>query len=138
MLKVLFLEDDPDQIFLYQKGFQLENIEMIGAQNGKEAEEKIQSENPDLMLVDILLKNENGLDVVEDLQKRNILKDIPIVIFTNYEKKEFQDRAVKLGAIDYFLKAEHVPEDMAKRIKWIASANGIDDEKNWMTKINFR
>lgn len=125
MLKVLFIEDDPDQIFLYQKGFELENIEMIVAQNGEEAEKRIKEEKPDVILLDILLKSENGLDVIEDMQKRGVLGNIPVIVFTNYEKKEFQDWAIKLGAIDYFLKSEHIPEDIAKRIKWIAYANGV-------------
>jgi DNA-binding NtrC family response regulator len=130
MLKVLFIEDDPDQLFLYQKGFELEKIEMIGAQNGKEAEEMIKKKKPDVILVDILLKSENGLDLMEDFQKRGVLGDIPVIIFTNYEKKEFQARAVKLGAIDYFLKSQHIPEDIAKRVKWIAMANGIEGRDN--------
>lgn len=126
MLKVLFVEDDPDQIFLYQKGFELESLTMIAARSGEEAEEKIKTEKPDVILLDILLKNENGLDIIENLQERNILGDIPVIIFTNYEKKEFRERAVKLGAIDYFLKSENVPEDIAKRVKWIAIANGVE------------
>ena len=126
MIKVLFLEDDPDQIFLYAKGFELEEMEMIAAQDGKEAEEKIKAKQPDVMLVDILLKNENGLDVIEKLQRDGILGDIPVMIFTNYEKKDFRERALKLGAIDYFLKSENIPEDIAKRVKWIAIANGVE------------
>lgn len=124
MLKVLFLEDDPDQMFLYQKGFEMEDIEMIGAKDGQEAKEKIVETKPDLMLVDILLKDENGLDVIAELKDAKMLEDIPVLIFTNYEKKDFRLRAEKLGAIDYFLKVEHEPEDIAKKVKWMALAKG--------------
>lgn len=122
MLKVLFLEDDVDQLLVYKKGFEFEGIEMIGVVNGKEAKERVSQERPDLFLVDILLENENGLDVLAELKEAKLLEDVPVLIFTNYEKKDFRDRASRLGAIDYFLKVEHEPEDIAKKVKWLAAS----------------
>ncbi len=119
MLKVLFLEDDVDQLLVYKKGFEFEGVEMVSATNGKEAKEILAQEKPDIFLVDILLKNENGLDILAEFKEAKMLEDIPVLIFTNYEKKDFRERAVKLGVLDYFLKVEYSPEDIAKKIKWL-------------------
>lgn len=54
---------------------------------------------------------------MEKLKSDSSTKDIPIFVFTNTDKKEYKDRAEKLGADDYIIKSETIPQEMADKIK---------------------
>jgi len=119
MKKILFVEDDPDQILMYQAKFELENLLMIVASNEREALKLALAEEPDLVLLDLLLKKENGLDVLEGLKKDERLAKIPVIIFTNYDKKELRERSLALGAADFIIKAKVTPKEIVARVKQI-------------------
>lgn len=130
MTKILFIEDDRDQIFLFKKRFELEQIDLIAAENSAEADQKILAEKPDLILLDILLGRENGLDILEKLKKKPKTQKIPIVVFTNYEKKEVRNRAQSLSANDFLLKIETTPDQLINRVKAVLAGKN----PNWTAK----
>jgi len=114
--KILFIEDDPDQIFLYQTKFKLEGYNLISARNKIESVKITLTEKPDLILLDILLANENGIDVLRDLKANEQTKNIPIVVFTNFDKEETINQAMSLGAVDYVIKSKVVPSEIVKKV----------------------
>jgi len=122
MKKILFVEDDPDQIFMYNAKFELEGLLMIVAENESDTLRLARAEKPDLILLDLLLRYENGLDILEKIKQDESLKNIPVIAFTNYDTKEYRERAAKLGALDFIIKAETTPGEITKRIKEITDA----------------
>lgn len=78
--KVLIAEDDEDVIMVLQEG--LERYSFITAKDGQEAYEKIKSEKPDLIILDIMMPEINGADLNKKLKKDEDLKDIPVLIIT--------------------------------------------------------
>lgn len=119
MKKILFLEDDPDQIMMYHTKFELEGLLMIAAATGEETIKLAFQEEPDLILLDLLLRRENGLDVLEQIKQKEKLKNIPVIVFTNFDTKEYRQRAQELGAIDFIIKAKTTPGGITKKIKQI-------------------
>ncbi len=119
MIKVLFIEDDPDQLFLFEQVFRVSGLLTIAATDRKEALEMVDLDPPDVILLDIMLRKENGLDIMDALKQKPRTKDIPVIVFTNTNKKEYRDRATKLGAVDFVIKSQTIPQDMAERIKKI-------------------
>ena len=117
MIKVLLVEDDPEQIFLYDKVFSVRGLFVMAATTTAEALTMAASDGPDIILLDIMLRHENGLDIMETLKQREATKNIPVVVFTNTNKKEFRERAEKLGAADFIIKSQTIPQEMAERIK---------------------
>jgi len=115
--KVLFIEDDPDQIFMYQSVFELEGMCMMAATYHQEALRMAQAEKLELILLDLLLGNESGLDVLKDLKANPKTQKIPVIVFTNYEKKGLREECAKLGAIGFVLKIQTTPTEFAKSIK---------------------
>jgi len=115
--KVLFIEDDPDQIFMYQSIFELEGMCLMAATNHQEGLKMAQTEEPSLILLDLLLGNESGLDVLKDLKANSKTQNIPVIVFTNYEKKGLREECARLGAIDFVLKIQTTPTEFAKGIK---------------------
>ena len=129
MIKVLFIEDDPDQIFLYQEVLALKGLPTVSATTVEEALEKVKSDKPDIILLDIMLRHQNGLDVMEKLKQDNSIKKIPVVVFTNTNKKEYRDRAEKLEAADFIIKSQTTPQEMAERIKTMVEKDRMSNQK---------
>ncbi len=120
MTRVLFVEDDPDQIMIYEVKFRLEGIDLTVATEEKEVFDALAKEKIDLILLDILIKEQNGLDILEKIRKEADFKKLPVIVFTNFDKKETRDRAESLGAIDYIIKAQTYPREMTEKIKAFA------------------
>ena len=117
IIKVLFIEDDPDQIFLFSKVFDLKGLLTMPATTSDEVFKVISWDKPDIVLLDVMLRNENGLDIMEKLKKDSRVKGVPFFVFTNTDKEEYRDRAEKLGADKYIIKANTTPQEMVERIK---------------------
>jgi DNA-binding response OmpR family regulator len=117
MIKILFIEDDPDQLMMYDFKFQEQGLLVIPAADADEAWGVVSDGEPDLILLDIMLKNENGLDILEKLRKDKRFLKTPVIVFTNYDKEEFRERAKKFHALDYIIKSQTTPQEMADKIK---------------------
>jgi DNA-binding NtrC family response regulator len=113
-MKVLFIEDDPIQVMVMGSKFKLEGFNYFSASNGKEALNLAAKESPDIVLLDVLLGGENGLDVLENHRKNKKIKNIPVIIFTNYLERDSVKRAEELGAIDFIIKAGVTPKKMVE------------------------
>jgi len=114
---VLLIEDDTDQIFLYQSKFELEGFEFISSRTGDEGIAKAKTQKPDVILLDLVLIAESGIDVLEKLKKDEATKNIPVLILTNLVQKEKKEKALKLGAADFLIKTDMMPSDVVKKVK---------------------
>ena len=123
IIKVLFVEDDPDQLFLFQQVFNVKGLLTIPVTTIDEAMRMVSLDRPDIVLLDIMLRHENGLDIMEKLKNDSSTKDIPVVVFTNTNKKEYRDRAEKLGAVDFIIKSQTIPQEMAEKVKAYVEKN---------------
>lgn len=117
--KILLIEDDPDQIFLYRSKFELEGFELISARYGAEGLRLAKEQKPDIILLDLVLIAESGLDVLANLKKDPATKDIPVLILTNLVQKDVKNKAKEQGAVDFLVKTNMMPADVVKRIKEI-------------------
>lgn len=114
---VLLIEDDPDQIFMYQNKFELEGFTCIFARKGDEGISLAKTRKPDIILLDLVLIAENGLDVLEKLKQNGATKNIPVVILTNLVKKEAMERAKNLGAVDFVVKTDTMPSGVVQKVR---------------------
>lgn len=120
--KILLIEDDTDQIFLYQSKFKIEGFDLIFSRTGQEGLKLAKKENPEVILLDLVLIAENGLDVLAMLKKDPELKRIPVIILTNLVQEGTKERAKALGATDFLVKTDMMPSDVVKRVKEIIEA----------------
>ncbi len=117
--KILFIEDDADQIMIYKNKFSLEGLELISVEDNKNIIETADKEKPSLILLDLLLGNEDGLDILKKLKEEAATKNIPVITFTNFDTPETRNKSVQLGAIDYIVKAQITPSQMVEKVKRI-------------------
>ncbi|MFH0924228.1 MAG: response regulator [bacterium] len=116
MTKVLLVDDEPDFIetvdfFLKGSGF-----EVIIASNGKEALEKVQKERPDIILMDNMMPEMDGLEACRLIKADSSLKSIPIIMLTAKGQKQDVKDALEAGANNYIVKPFNLPE-LVERIK---------------------
>jgi CheY-like chemotaxis protein len=117
MKKILFIEDEEILIHLLNKKLTQEGYEVFIARNGLEGLEKMKETKPDLILLDILMPKMGGLEVMEEMQKNEELKKIPVVVISNSGQPVEIDRIQKLGAKDWLIKTEFNPQEVIEKIK---------------------
>jgi len=115
--KILLIEDDSFISHAYTDGLGRAGFEMIAASNGEEGIEKIKSENPNLILLDLIMPIKNGFEVLEEIKKDDNLKNIPVIILSNLGQKSDIEKGKTLGAVDYMVKANFSMEEVVKKIK---------------------
>ena len=114
---ILLIEDDPDQIFMYQNKFELEGFAFLSARKGDEGIALAKDNKPDVILLDLVLIAENGLDVLQKLKADAATKDIPVIVLTNLVKGDAMDKAKSLGAAEYIVKTDTMPSGVVQHIK---------------------
>jgi DNA-binding response OmpR family regulator len=115
--KVLIIEDDRFLRELMVRKLKMENFEIIEAEDGAEGLKKIKEEKPDLVLLDLILPEMDGFEVLEQKRKDEEIKNIPVIILSNLGQKEEIDRGLQLGAKDYLIKAQFSPSEIIEKVK---------------------
>ncbi len=78
---------------------------------------KIKSEKPDLILLDLILPGIYGFEVLSRMKGDPVLSRIPVIILSNLGQKEDVEKGLKLGAIDYLIKAHFTPGEIIEKIR---------------------
>lgn len=118
--RVLVAEDDKAYANIYRVKLTNEGFEVDIAVNGEEAIKKAQTNKPDIILLDLIMPEKDGfdvLDVLEVLKTNTALNKIPIIIFSNLGQEEDLERAKKMGASDYLIKANISIHEMVEKVK---------------------
>jgi len=111
------IEDDIFFRKLYRDKLVREGFEFIEATNGIEGLNKVMSENPDLVLLDLMLPRKNGFDVLKDIKANPNTKDIPVIILSNLGQESDVKEALDLGAQDYLIKTEVRLSEVIDKVK---------------------
>lgn len=120
MKKILIVDDEEAIIQMYSAVLS-ENFEVSSAKNGQDAISMAKKEKFDLIYLDIIMPKMNGLDVLRQLKSDPETRDTAVVLLTNLPKEASADKAILLGAKDYFVKVENDPERIALLTKQLLS-----------------
>jgi CheY-like chemotaxis protein len=119
MSKILLVEDDELIVRLYEKLFKLEGFEIAVANNGQAGLDKLKEDKPDIILLDVMMPQMNGLEMLGKLKEDENIKDIPVVVLTNVADVSIANEAISRGAVLSLVKSESEPEDV------VAAVNGV-------------
>lgn len=117
MLKILVIEDDKFLRELIAKKLSLENFEISEAIDGEEGLKKIKQEKPNLVLLDLILPAMDGFEVLSEMREDPGISSIPVIILSNLGQREDIEKGLKLGAIDYLVKAHFTPNEIVEKVK---------------------
>lgn len=117
MSKILLVEDDPFLTTMYKTRFATEGHEVITAQDGENALVLMKQAAPDLVMLDVMLPKIGGFAIMEEMQKSESLKKIPVVVLTNLADEESIKKAKVFGVKEFLTKAKHTPTEIFEIIK---------------------
>jgi DNA-binding response OmpR family regulator len=102
--KILVVDDEPNIVKLLESRLTAEGYGVITASDGQEALDKVHQENPDLIILDIMLPKIDGYKVCSILRSETKYADIPIVMLTARRDTLDIARGMELGAVSYIQK----------------------------------
>lgn len=123
-LSVLVVEDTELLRRMYTDRLTQEGYRVIPAADGLEALSVLRSDTPDLILLDLIMPKMSGLEVLDLVKKDPRLKSIPVLILSNLGQDTDIQKGLQMGAIDYLIKNEVRPVDIAEKINAILKAVG--------------
>jgi DNA-binding response OmpR family regulator len=114
---VLFIEDDPLLLKMYETKFKSEGFRVLSAQDGEEGLNLATKEKVDLIILDIMMPKLSGLDMLEKLRAQAGGKSHVVIVLTNLTNEEEIKRAMDLGVKEYLVKADLTPTQVAAKVK---------------------
>jgi len=130
MSRIMLVEDDPMIVEIYKKKFESAGFEVVNAVTGKEVLRLAGESRFDLILLDMVLPEMSGMDVLKELKKSgNYDADLKVIVFSNLDKTEHQEEARENGANGFIGKTEYTPSDLVVEVQRIINEYG-EQKKN--------
>ena len=114
MKKILLIEDDTDLFALLKYNLEKEGFSLSGLQTGKGAIDLCRQQRPDLILLDIMLPDSDGLDICKGIRNDIELSQTPVIFLTARASETDRIVGLELGANDYIVKPFFIRELIAR------------------------
>lgn len=116
MKKVLLIDDDQDIATVFSTALTQAGYSVTHAADGKTGIEKAKTEKPEFILIDQILPDIPGNDILKTLKADEQTKAIPAAMLSNFGQNELVEDALKNGALDYILKYQVEPQDVVNKV----------------------
>jgi two-component system, OmpR family, alkaline phosphatase synthesis response regulator PhoP len=114
--KILIVEDDNEFLWILRESFHREKLPVLFAQDGEEALAKIESEKPDLVILDIMLPKMDGMEVAKKIKEKGI--NCKIIFLTNLKDPLHVSQAMEIvGDTDYIVKSDLHVGQIIQRVR---------------------
>ncbi len=114
---VLIIEDDEFFRELIAKKLMANGLGVLEAIDGGKGIEKAKELKPDLVILDLLLPNSDGFEVLSAMKGDSDTASIPVIILSNLDSKEDIEKGLKLGASDFLIKSQFDLDEVITKIK---------------------
>jgi DNA-binding response OmpR family regulator len=117
MTNIAIIEDDQAISQMYRIKFEAEGYKVETAENGRLGLQLIESMRPDIILLDLMMPEMTGDELLEKLRVTDWGKATPVVVLTNMGEQEISPRVRELGVNAVILKADMTPRQVAELVK---------------------
>jgi DNA-binding response OmpR family regulator len=114
---ILIIEDEPGFRRIYKDFLQSEGYIIQEADDGQKGLQMIKSLKPDLVLLDIVLPQVSGFDILKNIREDAATKDIPVIIFSVLGERDTVKKGLEMGANDFAVKGFYSPGEMLSKIR---------------------
>lgn len=114
--KILFVEDDEGFYNIFSVPLKMKGYDVLHISDGSLAVERIITEKPDLVLLDIVLPGTSGLDILKELRERDETREVVVIMLTNFGNDDNVSKAMEYGSDDYLMKYNIVPSELPDKI----------------------
>lgn len=124
--KVCIIEDEELISEMYKAKLEEEGMKVHTAEDGEKGLELIKEVQPDIALIDVIMPNKGGIELIQDIRKDASISRIPVIILTNLDNTETVEKTYELDVAFYLVKSQYQPSDVARIVKEVLSSNHID------------
>jgi CheY-like chemotaxis protein len=132
MKKIILVESEPTQINIYRRMFKKTDFNVELASSLDEMIEELRdirignSDRPDLVIMDLVLADGHGIEVLKAIKKHALTKDIPVFAVTNYQNPDIDREIQQLGIAPekYLIKADHTPAQLVNIVSQYLGQGG--------------
>lgn len=117
MPKILLIDDDQTLSTIFLTAFKQNGLETVYAATGDEGIKKAKGEKIDLIILDQVLPDGSGNDILKKLKEDPQTQKIPVIMFSNFSQEELVNQAINAGALDYVFKYQVEPIDLVNKVK---------------------
>ena len=128
-MKVLLIDDDEDLMTIFTTAFKKEQFETVYDLTGQGGLDKAKTEKPDVILLDQVLPDISGNDVLKKLKEDEATKNIPVILLSNFTQENLVKSAINLGAVDYVYKYQVEPKDVIAKVREALKAKTYETAK---------
>lgn len=114
---LLVAEDDQFYANLYRTKLEKEGFGVVTAANGKETLELLKQHSPNLIILDLVMPEMDGFEVLKKIKEEKNLRDVPVIILSNLGQQEDIDRAQALGVFKYIVKSNVSIHQMVESVE---------------------
>lgn len=107
---ILLIEDSKSTRFLYREFLGKHGFKVLEAEDGQGGLNSLNEEKPDIIILDLILPDMHGLEVLKQIRLNETTKDIPVLVLTNIKEAENIQKTMSLGANYYAHKESFTPE----------------------------
>ena len=102
--KILIVDDEPDLLKLMKERLEREGFTVVTATNANAGFKKITEENPELILLDVMMPDKDGFSMLSELKRKGTMFHIPVIILSGKSETRSLFEGQGLGATDYLIK----------------------------------
>ena len=119
-VRILLIEDDEAIAELYRLRLTSDGYDVEVARDGEQGFRRALDGAPDLVYLDIRLPVSGGLDVLQRLRQEPRTRSLPVVILTNFDEPDLREMGVRLGALEFLVKADTTPAQLSEStVRWL-------------------
>jgi len=123
-LKIIIVDDDDFLVDMYATKFGASGAEVVACKSGASLFEKLGAgEQADLILLDIVIPQMNGLEILKHLREKNMAEGVPIVMLTNQNDEKDVALAQSLGVAGYIVKSSATPSEVVEEALKVIKEN---------------
>jgi putative two-component system response regulator len=134
--RILIVDDNPDNIILTRELLSSRGYDVLSVASAEEAQQAIQKQQPDLILLDVILPGKSGYELCRELKEDPFTRLIPIVMITGLTDREDKIRGIEAGADD-FLNKPIFPEELFARVNSLLKLKEFTDELEHVEEVLF-
>lgn len=123
MAKIVLIDDDKAITAVFETALKKEGFEVSVSHSGQEGLAMVKDQKPDFVLLDQILPDIPGNEVLKTLKEDPQTKSIPVAMLSNFGQNELVEEAITTGAVEYILKYQIAPQDLVDKVKKILNPN---------------
>ncbi len=116
-MKILIIDDDQLTSTTWSMGLKNAGFDVVNATNGQDGINQAKSQKPDLILLDQIMPDMLGNEVLTTLKQDPETSPIPVMLISNYNENQMMKDAISQGAVDYILKYQIETKDLVDKVK---------------------